>query len=607
MINISKSYGTRTLFEGVTLQMNKGERLGLVGRNGHGKSTLFKIILGEEQYDNGTLSFPKNYKVGHLAQHLKFTKDTILDEAILGLPEDEKDDHYKVEAILFGLGFSKTDLSKSPSEFSGGFQIRLNLAKVLVSNPNLLLLDEPTNYLDIVSIRWLESFLRKWKNELVVITHDRDFMDEVSTHTAMIHRQKLKKIQGDTAKIYEQIMLEEEIHEKTRLNDEKKRRDIEEFVTRFRAQANKASLVQSRVKQLEKMPETEKLQKIATLGFSFNYAPTMAKEIIKVENLNFSYNDSNLLIKDLGFTIKQGEKVAIIGKNGKGKSTLLNLLTKNLNPTSGEITHHSSLKQGYFGQTNINRLNPKVTIEEEIGSSNFDLSKTQVRNICGTMMFTSDDAEKKISVLSGGEKSRVMLGKILATKANVLFLDEPTNHLDMDSISALTESLLYFPGTVIIVTHSEMILKSLATKFIVFKNDEQLVFDGTYEDFLNKVGWDEEELPSITEKKSNLSKKEIQIERANIIKERAKILGPLKDEIDFLEKDITRLEQVISKNNEEILIVSDSGHTHKIAGLSLEIKNAENKIEEHFLELELKSSLFNSKTKEYEEKLNLLC
>ncbi len=274
---LSKSYGGRVLFEDVSLQMGSGERLGLVGRNGHGKSTLFRIILGEEEADSGTVSFPRNYRIGHLAQKIEFSKPTVLEEGCLGLPKGEEDYHYKVEMILFGLGFSEADMARPPAEFSGGYQVRLNLAKVLVSNPNLLLLDEPTNYLDIVSIRWITQFLRDWENELILISHDREFMDDVTTHTAAIHRRKLRKIQGGTEKLYAQILQDEEIHEKTRLNEEKKRKQEEAFINRFRAQATKASAVQSRIKRLEKMPALEKLAHIDHLDFSFRSVPFYAE------------------------------------------------------------------------------------------------------------------------------------------------------------------------------------------------------------------------------------------------------------------------------------------------------------------------------------------
>ncbi len=490
--NLDKCYGSQILFEEASLQMSSGERLGLVGRNGHGKSTLFRIILGEESPDSGTITFPRNYKIGHLAQHLHFTQPTVLEEGCLGLPEGEEHDHYKVERILFGLGFTEEDMSRPPSSFSGGFQIRLNLAKVLVSSPNLLLLDEPTNYLDIISIRWITTFLRSWQGELIIISHDRDFMDSVSTHTAAIHRRKIQKVCGDTGKIYSKIEQEEEIHEKARVNEEKRRKQIEVFVTRFRAQATKAAAVQSRVKMLAKMSGKEKLSHIANLDFAFHYAPIQAKSLMEVKDLSFSYDPEKPLITDFHLRIQSKDRIAVIGKNGKGKSTLLNLMAGELAAQTGTITSHANLKLGYFGQTNINRLDSHLTVEEEIGKANPDLNRTAARTLCGIMMFSGDNAEKKISVLSGGEKSRVLLGKILAAPTNLLFLDEPTNHLDMQSIEALIESIQDFEGAVVIVTHSEMILREVATRLVLFQHNGVECFNGGYDEFLEKVGWEEE-------------------------------------------------------------------------------------------------------------------
>lgn len=495
--NLHKSYGSQILFDGIDMQMGRGERLGLIGRNGHGKSTLLKLILDEEHPDEGRIVFPRNYRIGHLAQHLHFKQPTVLLEGALGLPPGEEDQYYKVEAILFGLGFTKEDMDRSPSEFSGGYQIRLNLAKVLVSEPNLLLLDEPTNYLDIVSVRWITRFLKAWRNELIIISHDRDFMDSVTTHTAAIHRQKLKKVAGGTQKLYTQIEQDEEIYEKTRISEDKKRKEVEVFISRFRAQATKAAAVQSRIKQLEKMGSKDRLAEISTLDFDFHYHPLSAKTVMDIQGLSFGYDSQNPLFKNLKLTIRHGDRIAVIGKNGKGKSTLLNVLAGELSPGSGEIQSHPGMRLGYFGQTNINRLEPELTVEEEVQSANNHLTRTQVRSICGVMMFGGDAAEKKIRVLSGGERSRVQLGKILAQPANLLFLDEPTNHLDMYSIDALLGSITQFPGTVVIVTHSEMILREIATKLVVFRRGGVEVFLGSYDEFLKKVGWEDEEKRSL--------------------------------------------------------------------------------------------------------------
>jgi ATP-binding cassette subfamily F protein 3 len=490
--DLKKSYGTQLLFDGASMQMGPGERLGLVGRNGHGKSTLFRLILGEEHEDGGSITKPKNYRIGHLAQHLHFTKPTILEEGCLGLLPEEEWEHWKVERILFGLGFSAEDMARSPQEFSGGYQIRLNLAKVLVSNPNLLLLDEPTNYLDIVSIRWLTKFLNEWENEIIIISHDRDFMDSVTTHTALIHRQKIRKVQGNTAKLYAQIEQEDETYEKTREKEEKQRKHAEAFIDRFRAQAGRAAMVQSRIKQLEKMPEKEELQQERNLDFDFHFAEFPAKMVMEASDLSFSYKKNVPLIPKLDLTIHAQDRIAIIGKNGKGKSTLLNLLAGELKPLTGSIKTHPNMQLGYFGQTNISRLDEKLTVEQEINVSNPKLSRTQVRGIAGAMMFSGELADKKVKSLSGGEKSRVLLGKILAQPANLLFLDEPTNHLDMQSISSLVDSIQNFPGAVVVVTHSEEILRRIATKLVIFHRGKAELFLGTYDEFLERIGWEDE-------------------------------------------------------------------------------------------------------------------
>ncbi len=497
MIKISglnKAYNSKVLFDDLSLGINRGEKLGLVGRNGHGKSTLFQIILGSVEPDSGTITVPKGYKIGHLEQHLKFTKPTVLEECALGLPEGEEYETWQVEKVLFGLGFSEQDMERSPDEFSGGYQIRMNLAKLLVSGPDMLMLDEPNNYLDIVTIRWLEEFLREWEGEIVLVTHDRSFMDSVVTHTAAIHRTKAIKIQGDTDKLYTQINTSEEIYEKTRLNEAKKRKQEEIFIAKFKAKASFASRAQSRVKKLEKQGEMKALDTIQDLDLYFNSASFAASQMLAAENITFSYNGKEpFLIEDFSISVGKRDRICIIGKNGKGKSTLLKILAGEFQPTNGAVKKHPSLKEGYFGQTNKLDMNENATVVEEIMSADKSCTEWQARSIAGGLMFSDDSALKKIKVLSGGEKSRVLLGKILVTPCNLLYLDEPTNHLDMQSCDSLIEAIDAFEGSVIMVTHNEMHLKAVATKLIVFDNNTIRVFDGTYDDFLSDVGWSDED------------------------------------------------------------------------------------------------------------------
>jgi len=562
---LSKSYFARELFADVSFQMNARERLGLVGRNGHGKTTLLRLILGQEDPDTGEIVIPRNYRIGHLEQHLNFTRPTILEEAVLGLPEEESHSIYKAEAILFGLGFSRADLENPPQAFSGGFQIRINIAKLLLSEPNLLLLDEPTNYLDITSVRWITRFLSNFKGELILISHDRDFMDRVTTHTAVIHRQKVRKFEGGTAKAYAQIILEDEIHEKTRANEEKKRAQAEAFINRFRAQASKAKLVQSRIKMLERLPNLDELADIESLHFEFRHATFTTKTLLEARDLSFGYTPDHLLLRGMKLTINAHDKFGVIGNNGKGKSTLLNLIAGGLVPVTGDIKTHSDMRLGYFGQTNIQRLNPQLTIEEEIEQTNPALTRTQVRNICGTMMFGGDLALKKVAVLSGGEKSRTLLGKILAHPSNLLLLDEPNNHLDMESIDALIESLQDFPGAVLIVTHNERILRALATKLIVFHRGKVDVFNSGYDEFLEKIGWEEESDGNGSEKKP--TSRNDYLEK----KEREKAARREKARIEKLEARIMKSENTLKKYSDQLEIEANRNNVAQLNELSKKI------------------------------------
>ena len=612
--NLDKCYGRQVIFDKAGFTLNPGERVGLVGRNGHGKTTLFKMILGQEHPDSGCISIPNGYKIGHLSQHISFSEDTVLKEACLSLRDNEDgvDETYKAETILMGLGFTPEDLSLNPSDLSGGYQVRLNLAKVLVSDPNLLLLDEPTNYLDILSLRWLTQFLRNWRKELIIITHDRDFMDGVTTHTMAIHRCKLRKEAGPTEKVYQQLLMEEEIHEKTRVNDDKKRKETEDFINRFRAKATKARAVQSRIKALQKKERLEKLTEIKDLDFSFRSASFTGKVLMEVNDISFSFDDGAPLIDGLTFSVGKKDRIAIIGKNGKGKTTLLNLLAKELETKTGSVRHHDQLQTAYFGQTNINRLHLHKTVEEEIMDVHPDGSRGAARKICGIMMFPGDHALKKISVLSGGEKSRVLLGKLLVSPSNMLMLDEPTNHLDMESNDSLVEAIDEFNGAVILVTHSEMMLHALATRLIVFDDGKVTLFEGTYQDFLDRVGWKSENesgAPTVKKKGRNnsINKKQLRRERAELLNKKSKTMGALQKSIDEAEKEIVRLEEKIELENVGIREASLRGEEETIKIFTKKLQHSKSELDSLFAKLDLLRMEIEGRTKEFEEELeNLL-
>ncbi|MFW6081240.1 MAG: ABC-F family ATP-binding cassette domain-containing protein, partial [Desulfosalsimonas sp.] len=586
MINIeglSKSYGGTELFDNVSFRVNAAERVGLVGRNGHGKTTLFRIILGEESADSGIVSCPKNYRIGHVSQSLEFSASTVLEEGMNGLPADSEGQHWQAEKILAGLGFSEQDMQRSPYEFSGGYQVRLNLARVLVSRPDMLLLDEPTNYLDITSIRWIRRFLVNWPGELFVITHDRSFMDQVVTHIAGIHRRKVRKIAGNTEKYYSWIAQEEEVYEKTRQNDEKRRKDIEQFINRFRAKARLANLVQSRVKTLNKLTRKQRLEKAKNLDFSFTSTPFSGKYMLSAQNISFSYDTqkpgSEPLISDFSISIGPRERICIVGRNGAGKTTLLRMLAGDLKPGSGRIENHPNSVKGLFEQTNIHTLSDDRTVEEEILFANPDMGRQGARSICGAMLFEGEQALKKIRVLSGGEKCRVMLGRLLARPVNFLLLDEPTNHFDMESCDALLSAIDNFDGAVVMVTHNEMFLHALAERLVVFQAGSIDVFDGTYQRFLEDVGWREDDesarsrRPGAAYRQNNqeISRKEFRRLRSEILAEKGRVLKPIENKIEKTEDEIVQLESRLEELNCKMQEASANGGGGEIAELSRQL------------------------------------
>ena len=604
--NISKNFASQELFRNLSFKLNSGNRTGLVGRNGSGKSTLFKLILGEESPDSGEIIIPRNYKIGTLKQHLTFSETTLREEAALALEEEMKYDVYRVEKILFGLGFSQEDLEKNPLSFSGGYQIRINLAKLLVTEPNLLLLDEPTNYLDIVSLRWLKNFLRAFDGEVILITHNRDFMDSVCTHTMGLVRKNIEMIQGNTHKFYEQLALNDEHYAKQKIAQDKKVKELEEFIARNKARASTAALAQSKVKQLEKMELMEDLAFDSTLAFDFNFKETPSKIMLEVDKLAFGYSPENLLFQDISFSIKRGECIGIIGKNGKGKSTLLNTLAGELKQLSGVINSHPSVEFAHFGQTNIARLHPNATVTDELHSANTKLSTQIIRSIAGAMMFSGDSADKKVSLLSGGEKSRVMLGQILAREVNLLFLDEPTNHLDMESIEALTEAIQNFEGGVIIVTHSEEMLRRVCDRLIIFARDGAEYFDGGYDDFLSKIGWEEDEVEEKVKVAPKSTSKENKKLKAELVRERNKLTSPLKKKVEKLENKIMEVEESLSGHHEELIEASNAGDSASLMELSKTVSKEESEVEELFEELEVEQNRLDEIVFEYEEKIENL-
>lgn len=610
VVGLEKSYGERLLFRDVNLALGGRERLGLVGRNGHGKSTLLKIIAGVESADAGSVQIPSHYKVGYLSQTLEFSADSALEEVVAALPVKEGGwrETHRAEAVLTGLGFEADQQALKPQELSGGFQVRLHLAKLLVSDAHLLLLDEPTNYLDILSVRWLTSFLNSWPHELILVTHDRSFMDGVVTHVAGIHRTLLRRVRGVTANYYEQISQDEEVYERTRINQQRRREGMEQFVRRFRAKASTASLVQSRIKMLERMERLEELPEEQTLAFQFNAAAFDGKQLLQASDVGFGYGDAPQLFSGLSFSVRKGDRIGVVGKNGKGKSTLLGVLADELQPSRGSVFRSANLQIGYYGQTNVDRLSPSQTIEAELLDSVPDQDRTRARTIAGIMMFSGDAALKPIRVLSGGERSRVLLGKVIAGPANLLLLDEPTNHLDQESSEALLEALESFPGALMIVTHNELLLRSIAKRLLVFDRGRVDLFEGDYDDFLERVGWGSEERDQAqtSQRSGSLNRKELRRLRADLLTERAQVLKPLEQEVSELEAQITESEEVLATAQQELVEITKDGYGDDAVKLSRLVHSHRERIETLFDSLEERTRELDQVKVDFAERLEAL-
>ena len=414
---------------------------------------------------------------------------------------------------------------------------------------------------------------------------------------------------GNTEKYYSQIAQDEEIYEKTRLKDQRRAKEVEQFITRFRAKARLAGMVQSRIKTLAKLEKKTKLQSMRDLEFSFHSLPFRGKHVLSARELTFAYPERPTLFTDLDFSIHAGDRICVVGPNGRGKTTLLRLLAGQLSPESGDVSYHPAVTQGFYEQTNIQTLNDFNTVEEEILTCDADVDRQHARNICGAMLFEGDAALKRISVLSGGEKARVMLGKLLVTPVNVLLLDEPSNHLDMESCDALMAAIDNFDGAVIMVTHNEMFLHALAQRLIVFDRGQVTVFEGTYQSFLDKGGWGDEDGPAPGADKPDApamphtSKKELRQRRSALINERSRELKPVNRAIEKAEAEIETQEQGLAELNDEMVEASQNQDGARIAKLSPAIHERQRIIDAGFEALE---ALYEEKErlqKSYDRKL----
>ncbi len=512
--DISVQFGGTTLFSDVTFSINENDKIALMGKNGAGKSTLLKIIAGQNKPSGGSISAPKEAIIAYLPQHL-LTKDgaTVMEEASKAFSEIfkmkaeideineqltvrtdyESDDYMKliervsdlsekyyaieevnyeaeVEKILMGLGFVREDFSRQTSEFSGGWRMRIELAKILLQKPDLILLDEPTNHMDIESIQWLEDFLINSAKAVVVISHDRAFVDNITNRTIEVTMGRIYDYKAKYSH-YLELRKDRRVHQQKAYDEQQKMiADNQAFIDRFRGTFSKTDAVQSRVKMLEKLVIVQ-VDEVDTSALKLKFPPAArsGNYPVVVKDLSKSYGD-HVVFKDANIVIERGQKVAFVGKNGEGKSTMIKAIMKEIGIDSGSVEIGHNAQIGYFAQNQASLLDENATIFETIDNIAVGDVRTQIKNILGAFMFHGDDTTKKVKVLSGGEKTRLAMIKLLLEPVNLLILDEPSNHLDMKTKDIIKDALRDFDGTLILVSHDRDFLDGLATKVFEFGN-----------------------------------------------------------------------------------------------------------------------------------------
>ena len=589
--NISYFIGGRPLYQNASMFIKPDDKIGLIGLNGRGKSTLLKIINGDLRVDEGSISKAKDCTIGFLNQDLLSyqSEDAILTvameafkeavdtqrqiEKILHKLETEYSDSLvekltslqerfealdgytmqsKAEEVLEGIGFNTADLHRPLKEFSGGWRMRVMLAQLLLSKPSLLMLDEPTNHLDLPSIEWVENYLRNYEGAVIIVSHDRSFIDNVVNKTVDVTQQQLVTYEGNYQFYLKEKELREEIQQGAFENQQAKIRQTERFIERFKAKATKARQVQSRVKALDRMDMIEEVvDDTAAVNFKFTFSQPSGRHVVTIENVSKAYG-SNVILNDSSAVIERGDKIALIGANGKGKSTLLRILAAT-EPVDGKRTIGFNVIYGFYAQHQLEALHVESEILDELKGAGSKKTEQELRNVLGCFLFSEDDVFKKIKVLSGGEKSRVALAKTLISEANFLLLDEPTNHLDFISENILIQALQQYKGTFVTVSHNRHFVSQVANKIWYIEDKQIKEYPGTYEEYEYWKKKTEAELKGTPApaKKIEPKPKQTQTLPSN---EDAKKLKSLNADLKKVEEEIARLENEKAKAEAQLAL-----------------------------------------------------
>ena len=588
--NLSLYFGGQDIFKDISFMINKGDKIGLVGKNGAGKSTLLKVLAKEQSYNEGNLSISNDLVVGYLMQDLDFVDSrSVIEEAqtafenlnqielkmneanqkLIDRTDYESKEYLEIisqfndleerfrmagghdsksliSQVLTGLGFLKNDFERHTSEFSGGWRMRIELAKILLKKPDLLLLDEPTNHLDIESIVWLERWLGSYDGAIVLVSHDRSFLDAITNRTVEVAFSKINDYKVPYTKyltLREDRVLKQKQAKK---NQDKFIEDTKVLINKFRAKKNKAAFAQTLIKKLEKLDVIEIEQEdIGRIHFSFPPAPHSGKVTLRIKEVSKNYNDLKVLDK-VDLEIIRGDKIAFVGKNGEGKSTLAKMIVNEIEYT-GKIDLGHQVKIGYYAQNQADFLDENLTVLETIEQAANDISIGKARSILGSFLFSNDEVSKKIKVLSGGERARVALCKLLLEPYNLLVMDEPTNHLDITSKELLKKALNNYDGSLIVVSHDRIFLQALTHKVYEFQNQNLKEYIGDIDVFLN-----EKEYNKLSEEQTTVNKKNKTHQVSKSVKDVRKQIKKLQNKIKNLEKNIEILEKTQNKIDLEL-------------------------------------------------------